>query len=197
MLIDVRRISMKPAHFLSAASVVLAAFAVAAAAAPKPFEKGETHQASATVEYVDQATRIVQLKAEQGPISFVAGPEVKNLSQIHVGDKVNVTYYQGIAAKVVKSDATVVTQQESTSTSSAKSGAKPGVKVAHNITTTVRIDSVDPSLNTIAFHRADGGARTIAVESPEGKDFIRTLKPGDLVDVTYTESVAVAVVPTS
>jgi hypothetical protein len=186
---------MKIAHSLSAASVVLAAFAVAAAAAPKPFEKGETQQATATVESVDPATRLVQLKSEHGPISFVAGPEVKNLSQVQVGDKVNVTYYQGLAAKVVKSDAAVVAHQETTSTSAAKSGAKPGAKVVHNITTTVKIDSVDPSINTITFHRADGGVRTIAVESPEGKDFIRTLKPGDLVDVTYTESVAVAVVP--
>jgi hypothetical protein len=186
---------MKIARRLSAASVVVAAFAVTAAAAPKPFEKGETRQASATVESVDPATRLIQLKAENGPLSFVAGPEVKNLSQVHVGDKVNVTYYVGIAAKVVKSNAPIVAHQESNSTSVADAGAKPSGKVVRNITTTVKIDSVDTSLNTIAFHRADGGARTLAVESPEGKSFIRTLKPGDLVDVTYTESIAVAVVP--
>ncbi len=186
---------MKIAQCLSAASLVVAAFAVSAAAAPKPFEKGETHQATATVESVDQATRIVQLKSANGPVSFVAGPEVKNLSQVRVGDKVNVTYYQGLAAKVVKSNAPAVTEQESATTTAAKPGAKPSAKVVYNITTTVKIDSIDTSLNTITFHRADGGARTIAVESQEGKDFIRTLKPGNLVDVTYTESVAVAVVP--
>jgi uncharacterized protein YigE (DUF2233 family) len=186
---------MKIAHCLSATSVVIAAFAVTAAAAPKPFEKGETHHATATVESVDPATRIVQLKAQNGPLSFVAGPEVKNLSQVHVGDQVNVTYYQGFAAKIAKSDSAVVAHQESNSTSTAKSGAKPSAKVVHSITTTVKIDSVDPTLNTITFHRADGGVRTIAVESTEGKDFLRTLKAGDLVDVTYTESVAVAVVP--
>jgi hypothetical protein len=188
---------MKISQCLAAASMAIAAFAMAAAAAPKPFEKGETHQATATVESVDPATRIVQLKSENGPLSFVAGPEVKNLGQVHVGDKVNVTYYVGLAAKVIKSNATGVAHQdsESSSTSVAESGAKPSGKVVHNITTTVKIDSVDTSLDTIAFHRADGGARSIAVQSPEAKKFIRTLKPGDLVDVTYTESVAVAVVP--
>ena len=186
---------MKIAQCLSATSLLIAAFAVSAAPDPKPFEKGETHQATATVESVDQTTRVVQLKSENGPLSFVAGPEVKNLSQVHVGDKVNVTYYQGLAAKVVKSDATVVAHQESATTSVAEKGAKPSAKVVYNATTTVKIDSVDTSLNTITFHRADGGARTIAVESQEGKDFLRTLKPGNLVDVTYTESVAVAVVP--
>jgi hypothetical protein len=186
---------MKIAQCLSATSLVIAAFAVSAAAAPKPFEKGETHQATATVESVDQATRIVQLKSANGPLSFVAGPEVKNLGQVHVGDKVNVTYYQGLAAKVVKSKGTTVTEQESATASVAEPGAKPSAKVVRNITTTVKIDSVDPSLNTITFHRTDGGVRTIAVESQEGKDFLRTLKPGNLVDVTYTESVAIAVVP--
>ena len=186
---------MKMVQYLAATSLVIAAFAVSAAPAPKSFEKGETHQATATVESVDPATRIVQLKAENGPVSFVAGPEVKNLSQVHVGDKVKVTYYQGLAAKVVKNDATVVANQESATTSTAPSGAKPSAKVVYNVTTTVKIDAVDTSLNTISFHRADGGARTIAVESQEGRDFIRTLKPGNLVDVTYTESVAVAVVP--
>jgi flagellin-like hook-associated protein FlgL len=185
---------MKKARDLAATSLAMT-FALSAAAAPQPFEKGKTHQASATVEAVDPATRIVQLKAANGPLSFVAGPEVKNFGQIHVGDKVNVTYYQGLAAKVAKSDATVVAHQESNSTTVADSGAKPSGKVTRNITTTVRIDSVDTSLDTIVFHRADGGARTIVVESPEAKKFIRGLKSGDLVDVTYTESVAVAVVP--
>ena len=105
------------------------------------------------------------------------------------------TYYQGLAAKVVKSNSTVVAHQESATTSVAEAGAKPSAKVVYNITTTVKIDSIDTSLNTITFHRTDGGARTIAVQSQEGKDFIRTLKPGNLVDVTYTESVAIAVVP--
>jgi hypothetical protein len=182
-------------HGLVAASVAILAFAASASAASKPFEKGETHQASATVLAVDPATRLVQLQAANGPLSFVAGPEVKNFSQIHVGDKVNVTYYTGIVAKLAKSDEPVVAHQESNSTSVAEQGAKPSTKVVRNITTTVKIDSVDTSLNTIVFHRADGGVRTLAVESPEGRSFIRTLKAGDLVNVTYTESVAIAVAP--
>jgi flagellin-like hook-associated protein FlgL len=185
---------MRNARCFAATSLAMG-FALSAAAAPQPFEKGQTQQATAIVAAVDPATRVVQLRAENGPLSFVAGPEVKNFGQIQVGDKVNVTYYQGLAAKVAKSNAPVVAHQESNSTSVADSGAKPSGKVVRNITTTVRIDSVDTSINTISFHRADGGARTIVVESPEAKKFIRALKPGDLVDVTYTESVAVAVVP--
>jgi hypothetical protein len=68
---------MKIAQCLSATSLVIAAFAVSATPPPSLSRRGETHQATATVESVDQATRIVQLKSENGPLSFVAGPEVR------------------------------------------------------------------------------------------------------------------------
>jgi hypothetical protein len=35
----------------------------------------------------------------------------------------------------------------------------------------------------------------IEVKSPQLQDFIKTLKPGDKVNVTYTESVAINVTP--
>ncbi len=47
----------------------------------------------------------------------------------------------------------------------------------------------------MTFKRPDGFVRTIAVASPEGKKFIRTLKKGDMVDVSYTEALAISVVP--
>jgi translation initiation factor IF-1 len=37
----------------------------------------------------------------------------------------------------------------------------------------------------------------IAVRDPKMRKFIRTLKPGDVVEVTYTESLAVDVTPVS
>ena len=69
--------------------------------------------------------------------------------------------------------------------------------VGATVSTTVVIESVDTSFDTVSFKRPDGFVRTIAVESPEGKKFIRTLKKGDKVDVSYTEALAIAVVPAS
>jgi hypothetical protein len=63
------------------------------------------------------------------------------------------------------------------------------------VTAGVTIESVDTSFDTVTFRRPDGLVRTVAIQSPEGRKFIRTLKPGDEVEITYTEAVAVEVVP--
>lgn len=61
--------------------------------------------------------------------------------------------------------------------------------------TTVTIDSVDTSSNTVTFKRSDGMTRTVAVQRPEGQEFIRGLRKGDQVEITYTEAVAMEVRP--
>ena len=71
----------------------------------------------------------------------------------------------------------------------------PAAAIGQTITSTVVIESVDTSFDAVSFKRPDGLVRTIAVESPEGKKFIRTLKKGDKVDVEYTEALAISVVP--
>jgi hypothetical protein len=58
---------------------------------------------------------------------------------------------------------------------------------------TVKIDAVDPSFNTVTFTRADGITRVVGVDDPEAQRFVRTLKPGDSVEISYSEAVAVGV----
>jgi hypothetical protein len=54
---------------------------------------------------------------------------------------------------------------------------------------------VDTSFNTVTFKRSDGMSRTVAIQTPEGQKFIRGLKKGDQVEITYTEAVAMEVKP--
>ena len=56
-------------------------------------------------------------------------------------------------------------------------------------------ESVDTSLNTVSFRRPDGLTRVLAIEDPKAQAFIRQLKRGDRVKVTYMEAVAVSVRP--
>src|SRR5262245_20688925 len=71
-------------------------------ATPPSMQREKTEEISATVANVDPATRTIQLQGKDGKTgSFVAGPEVKNFAQIHKGDKVVVSYYQGISAQVL------------------------------------------------------------------------------------------------
>jgi len=71
----------------------------APAKAQKPtFEKTEVVTVTATVEAIDQATRMVTLKGPKGnTVTFKAGEEVRNLPQVKVGDQVVAKYYESLA----------------------------------------------------------------------------------------------------
>jgi hypothetical protein len=160
----------------------------------KPLKRTHLEKVEATVMAINHDTREVTLSAPQGTVGLVVGPEAKNLDKVHVGDKIVVSYFKGIAAQMSKGDAKT---QASVSefVKPAAGGTKPGGEVGGSVTTTVTIEAVDTKTNTVTFKRPDGEVHTIAVEQPDMQKFIRTLKRGDAVDITYTESVAIDVVP--
>jgi hypothetical protein len=161
----------------------------------KPVVNNTIRQAEATVQAIDPATREVTLRGPKGPFNVVADPEVKNLDKVQVGDKVVVSYYEGVAAQMAKGATKATDAAESTFSTPAEKGARMGGGVGASMTRRVIIEDVDTGTNTVAFKRSDGSVHIIAVKSPKMQQFIRTLKRGDAVDVTYTESVAVKVVP--
>ena len=52
----------------------------------------------ATVTAIDPATREVTIQGDHGPVTIQVGPDVKNFNNLKVGDRVNISYYQGTAA---------------------------------------------------------------------------------------------------
>ena len=154
-------------------------------------------EVSATVEAVDPATRLLTIRGDDGSTAtFQVGEEVKNLPQIRVGDKVAVSYYQGIAAELQPKGtplSKVVDQLDVTT--KAEEGTKPGAGVGSATHATVVIEKVDTKANTVTFKRPDGTSRTLPVESQEGRDFIAKLRKGDQVEVLYVEALAIEVRP--
>ncbi len=71
----------------------------------------------------------------------------------------------------------------------------PGGGAGVLLRTTVEIVSVDTTFNTVTFRRSDGALRVVAIETPEGRQFIRGLRPGNRVDIAYTEAFAIEVKP--
>src|SRR5688500_19555176 len=67
-----------------------------------PVVKTELHRVEATVKTIDYDTRHVTVVGNEGPVSFVVGPEARNVATVRVGDKVIVSYYQGLAAEMSK-----------------------------------------------------------------------------------------------
>jgi hypothetical protein len=62
-------------------------------------------------------------------------------------------------------------------------------------TAIVTIDSVNPAASTVSFTDSDGKKRETTVQREQGRDFISQLKPGDRVQLTYGEALAIAVAP--
>jgi hypothetical protein len=153
-----------------------------------------TEEVRATVETVDQQTRTVLLRGPTGALLTVhTGPEVRNLPQVKPGDQVVVRYVEAVAAEIVRpGDPPPVSTSSETG---AASGERPAGLVVDRTRKRVRIEGINLANNTVAFIGADRVPRTVAVRQPGLQDFLRTLKVGDEVDVTFTEALAVSVGP--
>jgi hypothetical protein len=181
---------------VAAAADTPAATKPAAAAADKsaPFVKESLHQMTATVTAVSMDTREVTLRGEGGKQQTVkVGPEARNLAQVKVGDRLTVSYYQGFAAQMRVHGKPNEGFQDAAGAVRAAPGERPGGAAAQSVSSTVTIVSVDVPGNTVTFKRPDGVTNTIPVESPEGRAFVKKLKAGDVVDIMYTEALAVDV----
>jgi hypothetical protein len=180
-------------------ALVIAAACVplcASAQHDKQFSTESVKKATATVESVDRDTRtLVMRDSDDTRTVLVAGPEVRNFDQIEPGDELVATYREALLAEVKPKGTGVQGVQGAAASTRAEEGQRPAGGVGATVATTVVIESVDKSFDTVTFKRSDGIVRTVAVEDPKAVEFVQRLRPGDEVQVTYTEAVAVALVP--
>ena len=175
-----------------ALAVAVAAVVAGCAQTPAPLEMTETQKAVATVEAIEPASRLVTLKGTDGRSLVVkAGPEVRNLPQVRVGDRVVVSYPEALLAEVVKPG--TGSEGVSNVTTRAAPGERPGAEFVDEIRLPVKIYSVDTFQNVVEVTGPRGYNRRIKVTDPKAREFIRGLKPGDEVQVTFREAFAVSV----
>src|SRR3954471_5050843 len=174
-----------------------AAHGGAETASQPSMQREALEEAHATVVSADPATRIINLKGQDGRTgAFTAGPEVRNFAQIHPGDKVVVSYYRGITAQVLPPGSAASKEVNQLDVSARNQpGAKPGAGVVSAIRGTVVVQKIDIKGNTLTVLKPDGTSRVVPIESAEGRAFIKKLKKGDKVDVVYAEALAVEVRP--
>jgi Cu/Ag efflux protein CusF len=147
--------------------------------------------ATATVKAIDQKTRRVTLRRPDGSlVKFTAGDSVRNLAQVKVGDEVAVSYYESLAYEVLKPGEGAPGAAVAEDVQRAKLGEKPGATGARVTTVTVTIAGIDKAAGTVTLKDPDGDAKTIKVRDPQKLDRVAV---GDLVQITYTEAIAVAV----
>jgi hypothetical protein len=126
-------------------------------------------------------------------VTVVAGPEVRNFGQLKPGDQVVVTYREALAAELAKPGSSTPPAQVVQRANRAAPGATPGASAEQIIRARVRITGINRQHYTVSFVGPSKVERTVNVTDSDMKNFLKTLKVGDEVDLTYTEAIAVSV----
>lgn len=148
--------------------------------------------ATATVESVDQKTRVVTLRTADGELKTITvGDEVRNLPQVRKGDIVTATYYESIAVRLrEKAPGEKPTATTTQAVERAPLGAMPSGTVVRETTLSARVTDVDKKKQTVTLEGPKGGRIKLNVEDPKN---LQGVDVGDLVEATYREAVAISV----
>lgn len=173
----------------------LAAATLAACSSPEPepVEVSDTVELSAIVQSVDQETRQVLLRGDNGALAtIVAGPEVVNLPQLEPGDRVVAIYERSVAVQMAPAGMSKTTDAAMVS-ATAPEGSKPAGVAAQEVRTVVTIVNYDQTTRIVTFIDPDGFTHAVRVEKPEMQAFASSFNAGDRVEVVFTEAVAIGV----
>ncbi len=150
---------------------------------------------TATVEKIDLKKRLVTLKGPDGKsVTVEVDERVKNLPQVKKGDQVTVSYYESAAYEVKKPGEAQPGVVVAGALGTAKPGEMPAGVGAHTVTVTSTIEAIDKSVPSVTLKGPDGDLVTVRVRYPEK---LAHVKVGDLVEITYTQALAIAVEPPS
>jgi hypothetical protein len=163
----------------------------AAGAGARGVAAAESVTAVATVEAIDQTTREVTLRKENGElVTLKVGEEARNLAQVERGDRVTVTYSVGLLVGVGPPGAQPV-RVEDTEISRTPLGARPGGSVRQTVTVTATVLEIDRATRTVTLR---GPEQTVELVISPDIDFSK-LQVGERVGVVYEESMALTVEP--
>ena len=140
------------------------------------------------VSAVDLPTRRVTLKGSQGnEYTFTARPEIKNLPQLKVGDKVTATFARRMVV-TVRSDDAPPSQERSNTYHTARPGEKPGMLMAEETEKVARVTAIDTVNRRADLEFADGIVKSVPVRSDVD---LSRYKVGDNVVIRVTSGLTV------
>ncbi len=173
---------------------LLVALLAGCASVPESVTISDVEEIAATITAIDQSRRLVTVRGPQGnDLTLEAGPAVRNLAQVRVGDIVRLSYEQTYIA--TRTDAVEMSPfvPVTVGAAVAELGERPGAAVGAMATMTVRVESVGPNGRTVTYSEPDGQLQAINVQREEAQAFARSLRPGDIVELTYAEALVIAV----
>jgi hypothetical protein len=172
----------------------------AASAPPQAAAVAETAQRTAVVESVNMRERSVLLRGDAGSQNGVlatirVGQQVRNLAQVRPGDRVVYTVTDAVAAVIARPGDGAGPAGAAVLASRAAPGERPAASITEGTRVRVRVDGIDLGRNTVTFTDPEGRQRTVRVQDARMRQFVRTLSPGDMVDVVLIETADLRVLP--
>lgn len=142
---------------------------------------------------VDQSRRLMTLRGALGEEFVVqAGDAVKNFGQVKAGDEVVVAYTRALVWQVKPAGEGTPGVTVDDGVTTASSGEKPATTAASSVTVTATITAINLAAGTVTLTEPGGNSREIKARDPGN---LRKVKVGDLVDITFSEALAVSVKP--
>ena len=153
--------------------------------------------AKGTIEAIATEQRAVTVKFDSGYSEVVSvSPSVKRFSEVKVGDKVTLRYYESVVLFLRKAGDTSPAPPESADKSSASpgDGKNPAGTAARQRKMTVTVVSVDTAAPSITVKTPEGNTVTRRIQDAKN---LEGVSPGDKLDITYTEAMLVSLEPTT
>jgi Cu/Ag efflux protein CusF len=145
----------------------------------------------ATVAAINHKTREVTLRGADGEeTTFVVDQSVKNLPQVRKGDVVTAKYHRAIAARIMRPGEANPGVSTAGGLETAPLGEKPAGVSAQTVQITATVTKIDRAKQEVTLRGPRGKSVVVAVQDPANMEKV---KKGDLVEITYTEAVAISV----
>jgi hypothetical protein len=160
-------------------------------AAPEKIGTSEAVMVKATVEAVDTAARTVTLKGPRGKTFTVSvDDKVANLSNLKVGDEVVAKYFEAIAFELKKPGEAVPGKTVREIADPAGAGGKRAGFGGREVTVVAPIEAINAKKGTVTLRSPEGKSVEVTAKDPKN---LSKVKVGDLVEITYTEALAVSI----
>jgi hypothetical protein len=137
-----------------------------------------------TVEDIDKKSRTMTVKTADGdriPLSVPA--DVQGFDKLKKGDKIDIDYYRAVAVRVLPSGATA------SDSPPAAGGRGP------QMTSSSQVVGVNRRDNSLKVKDQSGKSQSMSVQDPAMQRQVQNLKPGQAVEITYTEAVLAGIHP--
>jgi Cu/Ag efflux protein CusF len=160
-----------------------------------PGEISRLVEVQATVVAVNLKDRLVTLKGPQRELTVQVDPRIKNLAKVKPGDKVGVAYYEALAISIAEPGTVEAGIERSQAAGKADLGVGIVGAAGRQVTLTCKILVVNRGDNSVTFKGPEGRTRWVKVKNPKLQPYLKKLKYGDHIQISYTEALAVSLKP--